>query len=270
VQRRLAAILVADVVGYSRLMSADEAGALHRLKEVRKSRIDPLLAAHGGRIIKLMGDGAIVESPSVVDAVQCALLTHDQMARAEDDAAVGLRFRIAVHLGDLMVDGDDVYGDGVNVAARLEALAEPGGLVVSETVREHVGAKVAVTFEDLGLHELKNIDRPVRVHKVMRSASCVDARPGAHGGDPAKPSVAVLPFINISGDPEQEYFSDGITEDLITDLSKISGLYVTARNSTFVYKGKAVDVQEASRKLAVRYILDGSVRKAGARVRITA
>jgi adenylate cyclase len=274
-QRRLSAILVADVVGYSRLMGLDEAGTLEQLQHVRRTRIEPLLAAHGGRIINLMGDGAIVEFASVVEAVRCAVLVQRAMAQrnASQDEAHRLNLRIAVHLGDVMADGDDVYGDGVNVAARLEALAAPGGVVVSETVREHVANKLDVTFEDLGPQILKNIERPVRVHGVVQMPAYDPAEPSAlaaASAEPPKPSIAVLPFLNMSGDVEQEYFSDGISEDLITDLSKVSGLFVLARNSTFAYKGKSVDVRELGRKLSVRYVLEGSVRKAGARVRITA
>ena len=272
-QRRLSAILVADVVGYSRLMGVDEAGTLERLQQARRSQIEPLLAEHGGRIIKLMGDGAIVEFASVVEAVRCAVLVQEAMAQrnASLEEPHRISFRIAVHLGDVMVDAEDVYGDGVNVAARLEALATSGGVVVSETVREHVANKLDLAFEDLGPQMLKNIERPVRVHRVVpASGPAVPMTPAAAGAEPLRPSVAVLPFLNMSGDVEQEYFSDGISEDLITDLSKISGLFVLARNSTFAYKGKPVDVRELSRKLNVRYVLEGSVRKAGARVRITA
>ncbi len=221
-----------------------------------------------------MGDGAIVEFASVVEAVRCAVLVQEAMAQrnASLEEPHRISFRIAVHLGDVMVDAEDVYGDGVNVAARLEALATSGGVVVSETVREHVANKLDVAFEDLGPQMLKNIERPVRVHRVLAQPTSVPAAPAPAtiGAEPLKPSVAVLPFVNMSGDAEQEYFSDGMSEDLITDLSKISGLFVLARNSTFAYKGKAVDVRELSRKLNVRYVLEGSVRKAGARVRITA
>lgn len=273
-QRRLSAILVADVVGFSRLMGVDEAGTLARLQETRRSQFEPLIAEHGGRIIKLTGDGAIVEFVSVVEAVRCAILVQQAMARwnADQDHAHRISFRIAVHLGDIMADEEDVYGDGVNIAARLEALAMPGGIVVSETVREHVVNKLEVEFEDLGPQSLKNIERPVRVHRVTlepkldRAASVLDTI----GPERPKPSVAVLPFVNMSGDAEQEYFSDGMSEDLITDLSKISGLFVLARNSTFAYKGKSVDVRELSRRLSVRYVLEGSVRKSGTRLRITA
>ena len=272
-QRRLSAILVADVVGYSRLMGLDEAGTLERLQHARRTKIEPLLAEHGGRIIKLMGDGAIVEFASVVEAVRCAVLVQQAMAQrnASLDEPHHISLRIAVHLGDVMADGDDMYGDGVNVAARLEALAAPGGIVVSETAREHVANKLDVAFEDLGPQMLKNIERPVQVHRVVPARGpAVPSMPGAAGAEPLKPSIAVLPFLNMSGDAEQEYFGDGIAEDLITDLSKVSGLFVLARNSTFAYKGKPVDVRELSRKLNVRYVLEGSVRKAGARVRITA
>jgi len=267
-QRRLAAILVTDVVGFSRLMGADEAGTLARLQAARRTEIEPLVAEHGGRVVKLTGDGAIVEFASVVEAVRCAIRVQQALARRNATLPEGHRIslRIAVHLGDIMVDEADVYGDGVNVAARLEALAAPGGIVVSETVREHVADKLDLAFEDLGPRILKNIARPVRAHAVMAGATA--ASPPATLPD--KPSVAVLPFVNMSGDAEQEYFSDGISEDLITDLSKVSGLFVLARNSTFAYKGRPVEVRELSRRLNVRYILEGSVRKVGARIRITA
>lgn len=273
-QRRLAAILVTDVVGFSRLMGADEAGTLARLQAARRTEVEPLFAAHGGRTIKLTGDGAIVEFASVVEAVRCAILVQQGMARRNTGLpeAHRISLRIAVHLGDIMADEADVYGDGVNVAARLEALATPGGVVVSETVREHVADKLDVTFEDLGPQTLKNIARPVRVHRVAPAATADHTAPASAAvtDEPSKPAVAVLPFVNMSGDVEQEYFSDGMSEDLITDLSKVSALFVLARNSTFACKGQAVDMRELSRRLNVRYILEGSVRKAGARIRISA
>ncbi|HEU4825643.1 MAG TPA: tetratricopeptide repeat protein, partial [Dongiaceae bacterium] len=277
VQRRLTAILSADVVGYSRLMEIDEADTLERLKSLRRRLIEPRIAACSGRIVKLMGDGALVEFASVVDAVACAVEIQRAMADAEpgitDDRRV--RFRIGINLGDIMIDDDDIYGDGVNVAARLQSLAAPGGIAVSATVREHVGSKLAIGFEDIGEHAVKNIERPVRVYCAQLDdgpASPPARAPQGDGHGPAetRPSVAVLPFLNMSGDPEQEYFSDGISEDIITDLSKISGLFVVARNSVFTFKGKPVKVQQVSRELGVSYVLEGSVRKAGSRVRITA
>jgi adenylate cyclase len=273
-QRRLSAILSADVVGYSRLMELDEADTLGRLKGLRRDLIDPRISRHGGRIVKLMGDGALVEFGSVVDAVRCAIEIQRDMVNAEPQVTPDRRvqFRIGVNLGDVIVDGEDIYGDGVNVAARLQSLANPGGIAVSGTVREHVVGKLPIDFEDLGEHSVKNIERPVRVH-MARLESKAPRLPGSAGGATSavdKPSIAVLPLSNMSGDPEQEYFSDGITEDIITDLSKISALFVVARNSAFTYKGKPVKVQQVSQDLGVKYILEGSVRKAGSRVRITA
>ena len=276
-QRRLTAILSADVVGYSRLMERDEAGTLTRLKTLRQQLVDPRVDAHGGRIVKLMGDGALVEFGSVVDAVQCAAEIQRAMASAEPQVAEDRRvqFRIGVNLGDVIVDGEDIYGDGVNVAARLQALARPGGVAVSGTVREHVGSKLSIDFEDFGEHSVKNMERPVRVYMARLDLSPSDTPTRAAETKitairTEKPSIAVLPFNNMSGDPEQEYFSDGITEDIITDLSKISGLFVIARNSVFTFKGRAMKVQQVSEELGVKYVLEGSVRKAGSRVRITA
>ena len=277
-QRRLTAILSADVVGFSRLMEIDEADTLSRLKSLRGSLIDPCIASHNGRIVKLMGDGALVEFASVVHAVDCAIAIQRKMLSAEpriaeDDRVV---FRIGVNLGDIMVDGDDIYGDGVNVAERLQSLASPGGVAVSGTVREHVRGKLAVDFEDFGEHSVKNLETPVRVFMAriggpQGSAPRVGGIRGASGAASLDtPSIAVLPFVNMSGDAEQEYFSDGITEDIITDLSKVSALAVTARNSVFTFKGKAVLVNEIADKLNVGFVLEGSVRKAGSRVRITA
>ena len=277
VQRRLTAILSADVVGYSRLMELDEADTLERLKRLRRSVVEPRIAAHNGRIVKLMGDGALVEFGSVVDAVASAAAIQRAMVDAEpgitDERRV--RFRIGINLGDIMIDDDDIYGDGVNVAARVQSLAAPGGIAVSATVREHVGSKLAIAFEDIGEHSVKNIERPVRVYCArLDQAPAAPARrapeASGHAAADIRPSVAVLPFLNMSGDPEQEYFSDGITEDIITDLSKVSGLFVIARNSVFTFKGKPVKVQQVSRELGVKYVLEGSVRKAGSRVRITA
>ncbi len=271
-QRRLAAILIADVVGYSRLMGADESGTLGVLRSHRRELFDPKIDEYRGRIVKTMGDGLLVEFPSVVDAVQCAIDVQGGMARRNADVAADRRveFRIGVNLGDVIVEGDDIYGDGVNVASRLEGLADPGGICISGDSYRQVKGKLTAEFEDLGERELKNISLPVRAYRVLPAAPDNGA-PGPRK-HPAKerPSVAVLPFENMSGDPEQEYFSDGIAEDIITALSKISGLLVIARNSTFVYKGQAVDMKEVSRKLGVRTVVEGSVRKVGNRVRITA
>ena len=275
--RRLAAILAADVVGYSRMMGADEAGTLTALKRHREELFDPTVEANSGRIVKLMGDGTLVEFASVVDAVKCALAI--QSRAASDAAAPGITLRIGINLGDIIIDGDDIYGDGVNVAARLEPLAEPGGVCVSSIVNESVGSRVEVSFKDGGEVQVKNIARPIRIWKWHPGAAPAPAAkpPAASPGQPpaepapqARPSIAVLPFTNMSGDPEQEYFSDGISEDIITDLSKIGGLTVIARNSSFTYKGKAVDIRAVGRDLGVKAVLEGSIRKAGNRVRITA
>jgi adenylate cyclase len=273
VERRLAAILAADVVGYSRLMGADERGTLERLKRHRREVIEPKLVEHRGRLIKLMGDGALVEFASVVDAVQCAAEIQQAMAESNRGLAEAdsIAFRIGINLGDVIVEGDDIYGDGVNVAARLESLAEPGGVCISAKVHDEVRDRLELGFKDLGEQEVKNIARPVRVYKVVLSP--VAGPPVASAQAPSlpdKPSIVVLAFQNMSGDPEQEYFADGIAEDVITDLSKVSGLFVIARNSAFTYKGKAVDLKQVSRELGVRHVLEGSVRKAGNRVRITA
>ena len=271
VERKLAAILAADMVGYSRLIGADEEGTIARQKAHRAELIDPTIAEYRGRIVKLMGDGALVEFPSVVDAVKCAVAVQNGMAEREADVSEERRiqFRIGINLGDIVIDGDDILGDGVNIASRLEGLAEPGGICVSAKVFEEVGNKLDVGFEDLGPQDVKNIAAPVHAYRVTLDG--VQATPStAPLPLPDKPSIAVLPFDNMSGDPEQEYFSDGITEDLITNLSKISGLFVIARNSTFVYKGQPTDVRRVADDLGVRYVLEGSVRKAGNRVRITA
>ena len=318
-ERRLAAILATDVVGYSRLIRADEEGTLAALKALRAELIDPKLAEHNGRIVKLMGDGMLAEFASVVDAVRAAVET--QAAVAERNAGLPedqrIAFRVGVNLGDVVIDGDDIHGDGVNIAARLEGLAEPGGICVSGKVYEEVRDRMDLAFEDLGEQEVKNIDRPVRVFRVLldgevstspriptakkksakswsRIALAAAAvvligvagavtwlRPWEPTIEPAtvenmafplpdKPSIAVLPFTNMSGDPEQEYFADGMTDDLITDLSKVSGLFVIARNSVFTYKGKAVKVHQVAEELGVRYVLEGSVRRVGDQVRINA
>jgi adenylate cyclase len=274
VERRLAAILAADVVGFSRLMGADEAGTLAALKRHRETIFDPAVVTHNGRIVKLIGDGAIVEFGSVVDAVNCALSV--QLSIALPDATARqptIVLRIGINLGDVIVENDDIYGDGVNIAARLEPLAEPGGICISSIVHESVGNRIDVRFQDGGDISVKNIDRPIRIWK-WHPGKTDGAANRSNAGNPEPnvetPSIAVLPFTNMSGDPEQEYFSDGISDDIITDLSKIAGLTVIARNSSFTYKGRAVDVRTVGRELAVRSVLEGSIRRAGQRVRITA
>ncbi len=271
VERRLAAILAADVVGYSRLMERDEGGTLSRLRANQRDIIEPCLAKHGGRLVKLMGDGSLIEFRSVIDALSCALEIQAALAGAEPDQPEANRFlyRIGVNLGDVIVEGDDIYGEGVNVASRLQTLARPGGIAIPHAVLDHVQGKIAAAFEDLGQHQIKNIERPLHVFAVTAPS----ARPSPAGDSTPKATrlaIAVLPFTNMSGDPEQEYFSDGITEDIITDLSKVGALAVTARNTTFALKGKAMDVGEAARQLRVSHVLEGSVRKSGARVRISA
>src|ERR1700682_2589494 len=267
-ERRLTAILAADVVGYSRLMGTDEAGTLAELKQIRRELIDGKIAEHQGRIVKLTGDGMLAEFPSVVSAVACAVEMQRQIgercASAPDDKRVV--FRIGVNLGDVIVEGDDIYGDGVNVAARLQSIAKPGGIAVSQSVRDQVGNRLAFPFADRGEQQLKNIEKPVRVYDVLLQEPEPTAMPSPKR---EKPSIAVLPFTNMSGDPEQEYFSDGITEDIITDLSKISGLFVVARHTAFTYKGRPIKVQQVGQELRVQYVLEGSVRKAGSRVRVT-
>jgi adenylate cyclase len=275
-ERRLAAIFSADVVGYSRLMGANEVGTLAALKAHRKELVDGKIAEHLGRIVKLTGDGLLVEFPSVVNAVACAAEIQRRMRErnAEVPADRRIEFRIGVNLGDIIVEDNDIFGEGVNVAARIENVAQPGGIAVSASVRDNIGNRLDLAFEDLGEQALKNIDQPVRVYNIVLSeitSETLGAPQGKHDVvAKEKPSIAVLPFNNMSGDPEQEYFSDGITEDIITDLSKISGLHVIARNSVFTYKGKHVDVQEVSRRFGVTTVLEGSVRKAGQRVRISA
>jgi adenylate cyclase len=276
-ERRLTAILAADVVGYSRLMGANETGTLAALKALQTDLIDGKIAEHQGRIVKLTGDGMLVEFPSVVNAVACAADVQRGMRNRNVDVPQERRieFRIGVNLGDVIVEGKDIFGDGVNVAARLESIAKPGGITISGSVRDHVGNRLDLVFEDLGEQTLKNIERPIRVYNVFQSSSAardsedVAPAPQEHLGKD-RPSIAVLPFNNMSGDGEQEYFSDGITEDIITDLSKVSALSVIARNSAFAFKGKNVDVLQVARQLKVSHVLEGSVRKAGGRVRITA
>jgi TolB-like protein/Flp pilus assembly protein TadD len=272
------------VVGYSRLMGRDESGTLARLREHRQQRLEPVLGRHSGRLVKLTGDGALVEFPSAVDALSAAIEFQQAMAEAnlqqpEDTRIV---FRLGLHLGDLIVEGDDLYGDGVNVAARLEAEAPPGGIVVSRAIREAVEGRLKATLNSLGELTLKNIERPIRAFSVewdesdWKRASATESELAPRVATaistlalPDKPSIAVLPFQNMSGDPEQEYFVDGLVEDIITALSRFKSLFVIARNSSFTYKGKAVDIKQVGRELGVRYVLEGSVRKAGDRVRIT-
>src|SRR5215472_15770121 len=265
--RRLAAILAADVARYSLLIGADEEGTLNRLRSIRADVIDPKINENRGRIVKTTGDGLLVEFSSVVDALRCATQWQDAMAKRgagiSDDNRI--EFRIGVHQGDIVVEDDDIFGDGVNVAARLEGLAEPGGICVSARVQEDVAGRLDVTFDDLGEQNLKNIARPVRVYRVWptaieRTASSVEITPIL--APPDTPSIAVLPFANLSGDPEQEYFADGMAEEIITALSRIRWLFVIARNSSFMYKGQSVDVKQVGRELGVRYVLEGSVRKA--------
>jgi len=273
--RRLAAILAADVVGYSRMMGIDEAGTLAALKHHRETIFDPAVAQHRGRVVKLMGDGTLVEFASAVDAVACALAIQRAVRAQAPASGMGIVLRIGINLGDIILDGDDIYGDGVNVAARLEPLAQPGGVCVSGIVNESVGNRVDAAFENSGEVTVKNITRPIRVWKWHPEKDAVTVQSiskstGAETSAAELPSIAVLPFTNMSGDPEQEYFSDGITEDIITDLSKITGLLVIARNSSFIYKGKSVDIRTVGRELGVTAVLEGSVRRAGNRLRITA
>jgi TolB-like protein/class 3 adenylate cyclase len=277
--RRLAAILAADVAGYSRLMGVDEEGTLAELKTIRRELSDPKVKEHRGRIVKTTGDGLLIEFASVVDAMRCAVEVQRAMAERNADVSPDRRIelRMGINLGDIIKDGRDIYGDGVNVAARLEALAEPGGICVSRVVRDQVRDKLAFAFEDMGEQQVKNIARPVRVHRVVLGESPpVASAPATEGSTkpplalPDKPWIAVLPFQNMSGDPEQEYFADGMVEEIITALSRIKWLFVIARNSSFTYKGKPVDVKQVGRELGVRYVLEGSVRKGGNQVRITA
>ena len=295
VERRLAAILAADVAGYSRLIEADEEGTLGRLKALRSELIDPKIALHRGRIVKTTGDGLLVEFASVVDALRCA--AEMQAAMAESNAAIPadrrIDFRIGINMGDIVVEDGDIFGDGVNVAARLEGLAGPGGICISARVQEDAAGRLDLAFEDMGEQTLKNIARPVRAyrlraaytHLAANAAGSPLSRNAGEGAErqrreagegsspplplPDKPSIAVLPFQNMSGDPEQEYFADGMVEEIITALSRIRWLFVIARNSSFTYKGQAVDVKQVGRELGVRYVLEGSVRKASGRVRIT-
>jgi adenylate cyclase len=278
VERRLAAILAADVAGYSRLMGADEEGVLARLKAARKSLVDPTIAAHRGRIVKTTGDGMLVEFASAVDAARCAI--EVQRGLAEQNAAVPkvrrLEYRIGIHVGDIIVDENDIFGDGVNIAARLEGVAEPGGVCISDDAQRQIRGKVDTAFDDMGPQNLKNIAEPMRAWRLRTNASGSAAAPIEPPVEstqalalPDKPSIAVLPFENMSGDPEQEYFADGMVEEIITALSRFKWLFVIARNSSFTFKGRAVDIKEVGRRLGVRYVLEGSVRKASGKVRIT-
>ncbi len=271
VERRLAAILAADVAGYSRLMGADEEGTHERLKGRLAQVVDPKIKEHRGRTVKNTGDGMLVEFPSVVDAVRCAVELQREMARRNADVPTEgrIEFRVGINLGDVILDHGDIFGDGVNIAARLEALAEPGGICVSRVVRDQVRDKLDFAFEDLGDQRVKNIARPVRVYRVRdRAYPTAEVASPQPLPLPDKPSIAVLPFANMSSDPEQEYFADGIAEDIITALSRYPSLFVIARNSCFTYKGRAVDVKQVGRELGVRYVLEGSLRKSGNRIRV--
>jgi len=271
VERRLAAILVMDVAGYSRLMGADEEGTLVALKAVRRGLIDLMIAAHNGRLFKTTGDGLLIEFSSVIDALRCASEVQRQMAKRNATLTPESRieFRIGIHQGDIVVEDGDIFGDGVNVAARLEGLAQPGGICISARVQEDTAGKLDLTFEDIGDQALKNIVRPVRAYRIAVGPTPTSAQERPTLALLDKPSIAILPFANMSGDPEQEYFADGIAEEIITVLSRIRWLFVIARNSSFTYRGRAVDVRQVARELGVRYVLEGSVRKAGERVRIT-
>jgi len=264
-ERRLAAILAADVAGYSRLMERDEAGTFGRLKRLRQEVVEPVLARHGGRVVDLKGDGAIIEFGSAVEAVEAAVAV--QLAMAEQDPDLPeeqrIRYRIGINLGDVIVEDGTIYGDGVNVAARIEALCEPGGVWLSRSVHNAVRGKLTLPLVPTGLHRLKNISEPVEMFRVALGPGGAAALPL-----PDKPSIAVLPFTNMSGDPEQDYFADGLVEDITTALSRVRSFFVIARNSSFTYKNRTVDVRQVSRELGVRYVLEGSIRKSGARVRI--
>ena len=266
-ERRLAAILAADVVGYSALMGRDEAGTLAALKAHRREVFEPQTQRHNGRIVKLMGDGVLVEFASVVDAVACALAVQEALAALEDKR---ITLRIGINLGDVIIDGDDIYGDGVNVAARLEALAKPGGISLSGIVHESLGNRIDAVFGDTGERQVKNIARPIRVFHWPAEGMTARASPTPALALPEKPSIAILPFDNLSNDPDQVYFAEGIAEDVITELSKFRSLFVIARNSSFAFKGQSLEIKQIGAKLGVRYVLEGSVRRAGKRVRVTA
>ncbi|TRC93381.1 tetratricopeptide repeat protein [Mesorhizobium sp. WSM4303] len=269
--RRLSAILAADVVGYSSMMGIDEAGTLAALREVWQQTFNPAVTARHGRIVKMMGDGALVEFPSVVSAVECAAAIQRAMGERNLAATPPIQFRIGINLGDVIVEGDDIFGDGVNIAARIEAIAKPGGVSVSATVRENVGNKLELAFDDTGEHSLKNIEQPIRVYNVVLDAALPKTAAMAHGsGTRTKGSVAVLPFSNMGGDPEQDYFAEGIAEDILTELSRFRNLFVIARNSSFSFKGKGLGTQEIAKALNVEYIVAGGVRRIGKRVRVAA
>ncbi len=272
VERRLAAILAADVAGYSRLMGADEEGTLSRLTAHRRELFDPSIARHRGRIVKTTGDGLLAEFASVVDAVRCAAEVQAGMAERNVASAADprLEFRIGINVGDIVEQDDEIFGDGVNIAARLEGIATPGGICVSQRVQEDAAGKTGVTFEDMGEQMLKNIARPVRAYRIRAGTIASPLAPKENPALPDKPSLAVLPFQNMSGDAEQDYLADGVVEDIITGLSRFKSFAVIARNSSFVYKGRAVDVRQVAKELGVRYVLEGSVRRAGQRLRITA
>jgi TolB-like protein/class 3 adenylate cyclase/Tfp pilus assembly protein PilF len=277
VERRLAAVLTADVAGYSRLMGGDEEGTLARLKACRSAVIDPKIAEYRGRIVKTTGDGMLVEFASAVDAVRCAVEVQRDMTNGNIDVPETKRieFRIGVHVGDIIIDDNDIFGDGVNIAARLEGIADPGGICISDDAYRQIRGKTEIAYDDLGHQTLKNISEPMRAWRARSSGAAAAMQPlKVEPSSPSlvlpdKPSIAVLPFSNMSGDAEQEYFADGMVEDIITALSRMTWLFVIARNSSFTYKGKAVDIKQVGRELGVRYVLEGSVRKAGNRVRIT-
>jgi len=267
VGRRLAAIVAADVAGYSRLMGLDEVGTARTLRGHRVVT-DALVAKHGGRLVKTTGDGVLLEFPSVVDAVECAVAVQAVMTERNEGVPVGRRmlFRIGINLGDIMIEGEDILGDGVNIAARLERIAEPGGICISSSAYEHVRGKVAVEFTNLGEQTLKNIARPIRAYAVGLSTKAYQTAPPPSSAP--RLSMVVLPFINLGGDPEQEYFVDGVTESLTTDLSRISGSFVIGRHTAFTFKGKAVDLKQIGRELNVRYALEGSAQRSGNRLRV--
>ena len=266
-RHRLAAIMTADVVGYSRMMAMDEDGTLAKLQALRADIFDPFTKKLGGRIFKNTGDGALVEFSSAVDAVQSAMEVQQALgAHAKGD---GIVLRIGISLGDVIVDGDDLFGNGVNIAARMEALAEPGEICVSGNVQEHIGTALNIEFEDLGAQLVKNIDQPIHSYRVLLDGQAPRAPSQKPRTVTDKPSIAVLPFENMSDDPEQEYFADGMTEEIITALSRIDSIFVIARNSSFTFKGRSVDVRDVARELGVRYLLEGSVRRASGKVRIT-
>ena len=269
IERRLTAILAADIAGYSRLMGADEEGTLERFKALRGELVDPKIGEHRGRMVKTTGDGILIEFPSVIEAVSCAVAVQREMARRNAGTPQDRRiaFRIGVNLGDIIVEDGDIHGDGVNIAARLEGIAEPGGIFISEDAFRQVRGKVDAEFDDLGEQSLKNIVRPMRIYRI-KLARAPDASLTALPL-PDKPSLALLPFQNLSSDPEQEYFADGMVEEITTAIARLPWLFVIARNSAFTYKGKPVNVKQVAQELGVRYVLEGSVRKAGNRVRIT-